>query len=143
MIDESTPTFVGVINSASVMEEYMKLQCKKPLPDAFPAADPPALPLHLESGGLELDVLTALGTIQVDTTNARSRLVAGPPSGPAMTPPRGVSGFACLAGTLQVQPTATGAPLLTLVSGQFVDVTASGGRPYRPVSLLYLPLLQR
>ena len=73
VIDESTPTFVGVINSVSVMEEYMKLQCEKPLPDAFPAADPPALPLNLESGGLELDVLTALGTIQVDTTNARSQ----------------------------------------------------------------------
>ena len=62
---------MGVINSVSVMAQYMQLQCGKPVPDAFPEADPPALPLNLESGGLELDVLTALGTIQVDTTNAR------------------------------------------------------------------------
>ena len=60
-----------------------------------------------------------------------------------MTPPAGVSQFVCLAGTLQVQPTAAGAPLLTLGPEQFVNVTAAGAGPVGQFRYVYLPLLQR
>ena len=54
-----------------------------------------------------------------------------------------VSRFVCLAGTLQVQPTAAGAPLLTLGPGQFVDVTAAGAGPVGQFRYVYLPLVLR
>ena len=101
------------------------------------------LPLTLESGGLEFDVLTTVDAIQVATTNASSRAGGGTRFEAAHDPGLGLSRFVCLAGTLQVQPTAAGAPLLTLGPGQFVDVTAAGAGPIGQFRYVYLPLLRR
>jgi hypothetical protein len=110
---------------------------------ASPEADPPVLPLTLESGGLEFDVLTTVDAIQVGTTNASSRASGGTTFQASHDPGAGVSRFVCLAGTLQVQPTAAGAPLLTLGPGQFVDVTTTGAGPIGQYRYVYLPLLRR
>jgi hypothetical protein len=112
-------------------------------PNASPEAALPVLPLTLESGGLEFDVLTTVGAIQVDTTNASSRAGGGTRFEAAHDPSLGLSHFVCLAGTLQIQPIAAGAPLLTLGPGQFVDVTAAGAGPVGQIRSVYLPLLRR
>jgi hypothetical protein len=112
-------------------------------PSASPEADPPVLPLTLESGGLEFDVLTTVDDIQVATTNASNRAAGGTRFEAAHDPDLGRSHFVCLAGTLQVQPTAAGASLLTLAPGQFVDVTAAGAGPIGQLRYVYLPLVLR
>ena len=101
------------------------------------------LPLTLESGGLEFDVLTTVDAIQVATTNASSRAGGGAKFEAAHDPSLGRIPFVCLAGTLQVQPTAAGSPLLTLGPGQFVDVTATGAGPVGQLRYVYLPLVLR
>ena len=143
VLTPAPPNFQAAWNDVAAMSAYMDAQCGKPLSTASPAADSPALPFSLESGGLELSVLTPLGAIQVDTMNASSRAGGGTRFEAAHAPGLGRSEFVCLAGTLQVQPTAADAPLLTLGPGQFVNVTAAGAGPVGQLRYVYLPLVLR
>jgi hypothetical protein len=139
----ATPSFEAVWNDVGAISMIMDAECSTPQSYTSPAADPPALPLGLQSGALELNVLTTAGVIQVDTANASSRAGGGTRFAATHDPGLGLSEFVCLAGTLQVQPTAVGAPLLTLAPGQFVDVTAAGAEPIEQYRYVYLPLLRR
>ncbi|MBI5582821.1 MAG: hypothetical protein HY892_03260 [Deltaproteobacteria bacterium] len=94
-------------------------------------------------GIIEFDVLTTVAAIQVDTTNACSRAGGGIKFDATHDLGLGISRFVCLAGTLQVQPTAAAAPLLTHGPGQFVDVTAADAGPSGQLRYVYLPLIVR
>lgn len=143
---DRTPATVTVATGLAALAQFGADECGITLPSppsASPEADPPALPLTLESGGLEFDVLTTVDAIQVATTNASSRAGGGTRFEAAHDPSLGVSQFVCLAGTLQVQPAAAGAPLLTLGPGQFVNVTPAGAGPVGHLRFVYLPLVLR
>ena len=143
---DRTPATVTVATGLALLGQFGADECGIPLPSplsASPEAGPPILPLTLESGGLEFDVLTTVDAIQVATTNASSRAGGGTRFEAVHDPGLGLSRFVCLAGTLQVQPTAVGAPLLTLGPGQFVNVTAAGAGPVGHFRYVYLPLLRR
>ena len=143
---DRTPATVTVATGLALLTQIGADECGIALPsplNASPEADPPVLPLTLESGGLEFDMLTTVDAVQVATTNASSRAVGGARFEAAHDPSLGRSHFVCLAGTLQVQPTAAGAPLLTLGPGQFVDVTATGAGPVGQLRYVYLPLVLR
>jgi len=105
--------------------------------------DPNALPLSLESGSLQSEVVATVGAIGLSTVNASTLAQDGTTYQAGHDPDTGLSRFICLAGTLQVQPTATGAPLLTLGPGQFVDVTVAGAGPVGQLRYVYLPQIQR
>ena len=62
------------------------------------------------SGGVQMQVPATAGAVNVDTTPASSLAAGGATFQVGHNPTVGVSRFLCLAGTLQVQPTATGAP---------------------------------
>jgi hypothetical protein len=143
---DRTPATVTVATGLAMLTQIGADECGIALPSplsASPEADPPVLPLILESGGLEFDVLTTVDAIQVATTNASSRAGGGTRFKAAHDPNLSLSQFLCLAGSLQVQPTAAGAPLLTLGPGQFVYVTATGAGPIGQYRYVYLPLLRR
>jgi hypothetical protein len=124
-------------------EDWVKTACQKPKLMAPIEADPPALPLSLVSGSLQTQVLAAAGAVKVDTTCANSQAAGGSTFQTSHDPSAGVSQFVCLAGTLQVQPTAAGAPPLTLGPAQFVNVTAAGAGPIGQLRFIYVPLVRR
>jgi hypothetical protein len=106
-------------------------------------AEPPALLLALESGGLQLNALATGTILRVDTANANSKAGTGARFEAGYDPDLGESQFVCLAGSVQVQPTAVGAPLLTLGPGQYVYVNAAGAGPTGQYRYVYLPLALR
>jgi hypothetical protein len=127
----------------TVLSSFFNHQCGLFEPSASPAEDPPVLPLTLESGGLGLDVLATAGPIRVNTANASGQAGYGTRFEADYDPDQGKSRFHCLAGSVQVQPTAAGAPPLTLGPGQFVEVTAAGAGPIGEYHYVYLPFVLR
>jgi hypothetical protein len=140
---EDPDAVVEVLEDANLIGAWGEAQCKKQQLMARIETDPPALPLSLVTGGVQIELPATTGAVKVDTTNASSRAAGGTTFQAGHNPTAGVSQFLCLAGTLQVQPTAAGAPLLTLGLGQFVDVTAAGAGPVGQLRTVYLPLLRR
>ena len=76
----------------------------------------------------------------MDTSYAGSLAASGTTFQVGHNPIAGISRFVCLAGTLQVKPSAAGAPLQTLGPGQYVDVTATGAGPVGQYRYVYLPV---
>jgi hypothetical protein len=133
----------GLLGIASAVGRFNSRACELTQLSASPAEDTPALPLTLESGGVGFNVLTTAGVIEVGTPNASSQAGSGTRFEAGHDPDLGKSRWVCLAGALQVQPTAAGAPPLTLYPMQFVDVTAAGAEPIGQFHFAYLPLVLR
>jgi hypothetical protein len=140
---EFTTAVINVVLEPELLGLWAKEACSKPQPLARLQTDPPALPLSLASGGVQLELPATAGAVKLDTTCAGSTAPGGTTFRAGHTPTAGVSRFVCLAGTLQVQPTAAGAPPLTLARGQFVEVTAAGAGPVGWLRDVYLPLALR
>jgi hypothetical protein len=134
---------IDVVLDPTLLGLWAAEECNKQTSLARLLTDPPALPLSLVSGGVQMQVPAIAGAVKVDTTYASSLAAGGTTFQAGQNPTAGVSRFVCLAGSLQVQPTAAGAPPLTLDPGQFVDVTAAGAGPVGQLRYVYLPLLRR
>ena len=140
---ELTTAVIDVVLDPTLLGLWATEECKKQTSLTRLLTDPPALPLSLASGGVQMQVPATAGAVTVDTTYASSRAAGGTAFQAGHNPTAGVSRFVCLTGTLHVQPTATGAPLLILGPGQFVNVTAAGAGPVGHFHYIYLPLLRR
>ena len=121
VINRIAPEFptavIDVVLDPTLSAFWVTEECKKLTSLTRRLTDPPALPLSLVSGGIQMQVPATAGAVAVDTTYASSRAAGGTTFQAGHNPTVGVSQFVCLAGTLQVQPTAAGAPPLILGPG--------------------------
>ena len=134
---------IDVVLDPTLLGFWATEECKKQTSLTRLLTDPPALPLSLVSGGIQMQVPATAGAVAVDTTYAGSRAAGGTTFQAGHNPTAGVSQFVCLVGMLQVQPTAAGAPLLNLGPGEYVNITAAGAGPVGQYRYVYLPLLRR
>ena len=121
---------------------FMNFTCS-PAPQALLQIDPNALHLGLESGSLQVEALATVGAIELSTPHASTLALRGTTFAAAYDPGVGASQFDCLAGSLLVQPTAAGAPPLTLGPPRFVRVTAAGAEPVGHLRSVNLPVIMR
>ncbi len=140
---ELTTAVIDVVLDPTLLGLWATEECNEQPSLASLLADAPALPLSLVTGGVEIQVPATAGAVRVATSYASSRAGGGTTFQTTHAPSPGVSQFVCLAGTLQVQPTAASALPLTLSRDQFVDVTAAGAGPVDQFRYVYLPLLRR
>jgi hypothetical protein len=135
-------TVINVIGDLAVLGAITATMCEPQQMARSVTASPP-LPLSLVTGPVQIEVAATAPAVEVDTTYAGSQAAGGTAFQAGHNPTTGESWFLDLTGALQVQPTAAGAPLLTLGPGQYVDVTAAGAGPVGQFRYVYLPLVLR
>ena len=143
IVPEFPTAVIDVVLDPTLLGFWATEECSQQTPLTRLLTDPPALPLSLVSGSVQMRMPATAGAVKVDTTYAGSLAAGGTTFQVGHNPTAGISRFICLAGTLQVKPSAAGALLQTLGPGQYVDVTATGARPVGQYRYVYLPLLQR
>jgi hypothetical protein len=137
------PTAIQVAADLLIIGAFGQEECDHDSQTSSLAAGPPALPLHLVDGAVHIQVGAIAGAVQLDTTYAGTLTAGGAIFEGGYDPTAGMSQFVCLAGALQVQPTAPGALPLTLGPAQYVDVTAAGAGPVGHFRFVYLPAALR
>jgi hypothetical protein len=137
------PTECEVAQDLLLIGAFGGYECKEGTRMASIETDLPALPLRLLQGSLHLQVGAIAGAVQLDTTYASTLAEGGATFEAGHDPTAGTSQFACLAGALQVQPTAAGALPLSLGPAEYVYVTAAGAGPIGHFHLVYLPVALR